>query len=203
MTPILLLDPLTPSPDEARSQLRRELLHPDYHRDDLLGRLLDWVMGLISRALTAASQAPPLSTLVAMLLGLVLVGALLWLLSRARGSRRAAADRAPVLPDRTVSAARWRQLADEAMLQERFGDALVHGFRAFVAGQVEAGLLADSPGATAHEVVRALEQVAPGRHPGLAPAADRFDQVLYGDRPATREQAAAVLALDAHPAGAA
>ena len=66
--------PLTPDGDEARSLLRRELLHPDYHQDNLILRLIDWLSRLLDRGLAAARETPPLTTFAAMLVGLLLVG---------------------------------------------------------------------------------------------------------------------------------
>ena len=67
--------PLTPDGDDARSLLRRELLHPDYHQDNLVLRLLDWLSRLLDRGLAAARETPPLTTFAAMLVGLLLVAA--------------------------------------------------------------------------------------------------------------------------------
>ncbi|WP_295656570.1 DUF4129 domain-containing protein [uncultured Nocardioides sp.] len=196
MTRSLPLAPLDPSPDEARSLLRRELLRPEYNDQDLLGRLLDWLQRTLDRGLDAASRVPALSTFVAMLVLCLLVLALAWLVSRARGS--AAADRAagPVLTDERVSAAELRARAEAALAEGRADDALVDGFRALAVRQVERGRLPEAPGTTAREVARDLGAAVPALAPRAEEAATRFDLVLYGGRPATREQAVSVLALD-------
>ena len=49
---MLLEPPLDPSGDEARSLLRRELLHPEYHQDNLILRLVNWLSRLLDRGLT-------------------------------------------------------------------------------------------------------------------------------------------------------
>ena len=84
---------------------------------------------------------------------------------------------------------RWRRAATRTRV--------VDGFRAIAVRQVERGRLDDAPGATAHEVAERAGRAstrtsATGSHGSAA----LFDPVLYGDRPATREQATAVLALD-------
>lgn len=188
--------PLDPTPDEARSLLQRELLRPEYHDQDLVRRLVTWLERQVSRGLEAASQAPPLTTLVAMVVGLLLVAALVWLASRAR--RSGAVDPTPgaVVPPDTVTAAQWRSRALAALEEGRPEDALVDGFRALAVAQVEGGRLDDLPGATAHEVADALGASYPGQRVRIDEAARLFDLVLYGDRPATREQAADVLGLD-------
>lgn len=203
MTWALPLDPpLDPSPEEGRDLLRRELLDPDYHRDDVLGRMLEWLRRTVIDVLDAASGAPPLSTFAAMAVGLLLVLALLWLVTRTRASPRLGATPGAVLPDESVTAAEWRERAQRAHADGRHSEALVDAFRALAAGQVEQGRLADTPGATAHEVAEALRSAYPEQAAGMSEGARLFDLVLYGDREATGEQAELLLALDTELAGA-
>ena len=56
---MLLEPPLDPSGEEARSLLRRELLHPEYHQDNLVLRLVNWLSRLLDRGLTEARELPP------------------------------------------------------------------------------------------------------------------------------------------------
>ena len=85
--------PLDPSGSEARSKLRRELLHPEYHQQNLFQRVLNWLVRKIGTGLDQASQAPPLSTFMAMLIFVALALALAWLISRARPTARARTTR--------------------------------------------------------------------------------------------------------------
>ncbi|PUA81668.1 DUF4129 domain-containing protein [Nocardioides currus] len=197
----LLDPPLVPTPDEGRDLLRRELVDPAYHRDDLLQRLIDWLVRRVGDVLDAASTAPPLSALAAMAVGFALVVALIWLATRARTApgRRDGAE--ALLPDAAVTAREWRERAERALAEERPSDALVHGFRALAARQVERGRLDATPGTTAHEVAQVLRAAYPTRADAMAEGARLFDLVLYGDRPATLEQARSVLALDDELAG--
>ncbi len=74
---------------------------------------------------------------------------------------------------------------------------MVDAYRALAVRQVERGRLADTPGATAHEVAgRAGAASTRTSGPRVDASAALFDAVLYGDRPASRDQAAGVLALD-------
>jgi hypothetical protein len=188
--------PLDPTPDEARSALRRELLKPEYYDDNLIERLITWLRRQLDKGVEAAVDLPPLQTFAAMLLAVLLVGALVWLVRRARGSARAPRDKQAVLTDEAVTAAELRARAEAALADGRHEDALVDGFRALAARQVERGRLDDTPGATAHEVAGVLARQYPDRGSRVDTAAALFDSVLYGDRPATREQALDVLALD-------
>lgn len=187
---------LDPTPDEARSELRRELLDPRYHDQNLLQQALDWIKRSLGNGLEAARGAPSLSTVVAMVLFLLLVVALGWLLSRARRTARASRGRGEVLTHDDVSAdelaARARRARDEGRLE----DALVEGFRALARRQVERGTLPDDPGATAREVAAALATNHPAAESRVLGAASLFEEVRYGARPVTRAQVDDVLALD-------
>lgn len=196
MIPLPLEPPLDPSPDEARDLLQRELVRPEYHDRSIVEEVLDWVDRFVNGTIDAASDAPPLSTFFAMLAFLLLALGLGWLLTRARGSARVARDRAVLRPGEVVTAAELRRLAEQALADERYADAVVEGFRALAVRQVERGRLDDLPGATAHEVAVALGAAFPDARAAVDGTAALFDAVLYGDRPATREQAVGVLQLD-------
>ena len=188
--------PLTPSPDEARSELRRELLRPEYNEQNIVQRLLTWLERQLGKGLDAAADAPPLSTLASMVILVGLVGLLGWLLSRARRTARSRDDDRAVLTDEVVSADELRARAEAALAEGRHEDAVVDGFRAVATRQVERGRLADAPGATAHEVAVALGREFPHLRSRVESGGALFDAVLYGDRPASAAQAASVLALD-------
>jgi Domain of unknown function (DUF4129) len=194
--------PLDPSPGEARSWLQRELLNPEYHQENLVQRLVTWLERQINRGLAAAEQAPPLSTFAAMLVFLLLLGALVWLLSRTRRAGRGPTASGPVLDDEVVTAAELRARAEAALAGGRPEEAVVDGFRALAVRQVERGRLEDSPGATAHEVAMTLAARYPQHGERVGDKARLFDLVLYGDRPATPDQATGVLSLDDELAGA-
>jgi hypothetical protein len=188
--------PLTPTPDEARSDLRRELLRPEYNEQNLVQRLLTWFERHVGRGLDAAAEAPPLSTLAAMVILVGLVVLLGWLVSRARRTTRRREDDRAVLTNEVISADELRARAEAALAEGRHEDAVIDGFRAVATRQVERGRLADAPGATAHEVALALGNEFPHLRERVDQGGNLFDAVLYGDRPATAAQAESVLALD-------
>jgi hypothetical protein len=193
--------PLDPSPDEARHLLERELVRPEYHRHNLLDRLLDWIDRFVDGAVDAASGSSPLSTFLAMVAFLLLALALGWLLSRARRTARTERAAAVVGADERLAAADLRRRAEAALAAGRHAEAVVEGFRALAVRQVERGWLDDLPGATAHEVAAAVGTAHPDARGRVDRTAVLFDEVRYGDRPATRDQAAEVLALDDTLAG--
>ena len=193
--------PLDPSGDEARSLLRRELVHPEYHERNVFEQVLAWLDRMLNGAIDGAADAPPLSTFAAIVAFLVLGLALAWLISRVRRSPRVAGRPGPVVEDSAVTAAELRAAAERALADGRNAAALVDGFRALTVRQVERGRLDDLPGATAHEVAGALATTYPDQRGRVAGSAALFDAVRYGDRPATHDQAADVLALDDALAG--
>ena len=188
--------PLTPSADEGRSALRRELLDPAYRSQNPVQELLTWLGRLLDRTLSTAQDASMLSTVVALGVLLLLVLALAWAASRARGSARARRTRGAVLDLAALDADTLRRRAVEALEGDRPADALLDAFRALARRQVQRGVLRDDPGATAHEVSEALGHARPGLAGALAEAAGHFDAVLYGGESATPSQARDVLDLD-------
>lgn len=204
--------PLDPSGDDARRQLRRELLRPEYNTDDPLQRLLDWLGRIFDGAQEAARGAPALAWTAAVLVVLLLVTATIALASRAR---RTASERAQARSDvlgTSLTAAELRTRAEQALAAGDAGGALLDAYRAVAVRQVERGRLQEQPQATAREVARSLADAVRGRGADgadsadsadwagldlrLARAADLFDAVLYGDRPASADQARDVLDLD-------
>lgn len=131
-----------------------------------------------------------------MLIFIALVVLIGWLISRARLTARAVEEDRAVLTAEVVSADELRARADAALAAGRNEDAVVDGFRALTVRQIERGRLTDAPGATAHEVVLALVTEFPHLRGRVETGGTLFDAVLYGDRPATAAQAAAVMALD-------
>lgn len=188
--------PLAPSGEEGRSWLRRELLHPEYHQRNLVEEAVAWLQRQVDRGIEAASHAPPLSTFAAMLVLLLVVGGLGWLLSRGRRTARARRGPGPVLDEGAPTADELRARALQALAEGRHEDAVVDAFRALAARQAERGRLEDVPGATAHEVAGVLVAAYPDRRQQVLAAGALFDEVRYGDRRASREQASAVLSLD-------
>ena len=196
LTSLRVDPPLDPSGSEARAKLRRELVRPEYHDENLIQEVLNWLLRKVNSGLQRAQEAPPLSTLAAMVIFVALAAAVVGL---AAGPRRPAPprhDRGAVLTEEVVTADELRARAETAMGAGRYEEAVVEGFRAIAVRQVERGRLTDTPGATAHEVADTLAvEYAPlaGR---VRASASLFDAVLYGDRPASRDQATSVLALD-------
>ena len=195
------LPPLDPSGDEGRRLLRAELLHREYHHN-LWQRLLGWLARLFDRGVGAASGLSAVTVLVTLLIGALLLVGLLMLLSRLRRDRRQRLRPAAVLTHDRLPAAELRRRAEASLAQGRHEEAVVDAFRAIATRQIERGRLDDQPGATAHEVAARLAASYPQESARVGRSADLFDATLYGDRPATHDDASAVLGLDDTLAGA-
>ncbi|WP_436700198.1 DUF4129 domain-containing protein [Nocardioides sp. BYT-33-1] len=204
MIPALLValePPLDPSGDEARGELRRELVRPEYYQDDIVDRLGRWLDRLISSTVDAASGSSGLAAAAAILVVLLLVGAVLFLVSRARRTAAGQPASAPALTGEVITADALRARAEAALAAGDATSALVDAFRAAAVRQVERGRIEDLPQATAHELAGALVAVFPEHRAAVLHGADLFDGVLYGERPASPDQAGELLALDDALAG--
>lgn len=193
--------PLDPSGDEARRLLRRELADPKYYDANILERLQDWLERLIDDTVDGASASGPLSTAIAIVVVLALVAAIALLVSRARRTATAQRPGTAALTDEVITADELRARAEAALASGDASAALVDAFRAVAVRQVERGRIEDVPQATAHELARALAAEFLAHAVAIHHGADLFDQTLYGERVATREQALELLALDDALAG--
>lgn len=207
MTPLAALltgslePPLDPSGDEARRLLRRELADPKYYDADILQRLSDWLDRLVNDTIDGVSASGPLSALLGIVVALALVAAIILIVSRARRTAQAERRPAAALTDEVITAAELRARAEAALTAGDTSAALVDAFRALAVRQVERQRIDDVPQATAHELARALAVEFPAQAGAVHHGADLFDQTLYGERRATREQALELLALDDALAG--
>ncbi len=194
--------PLDPSGDEGRRLLRDELLKGEYHQQHLWQRLVAWLGRLFDGGVRTASGSSGITVFVTMLLVALLVTGLVLVLSRLSRDTRSLARPAALLSDDRPSAADLRRRAETSLAEGRHRQAVVDGFRALATRQIERGRLDDQPGATAHEVAARLAASYPQEGGRVGRSADLFDATMYGDRPASREDAVGVLGLDDTLAGA-
>jgi hypothetical protein len=188
--------PLDPSGDEGRRLLREELLKGEYHQQHLWQRLVAWLGRLFDGSVRTASGSSGITVFVTMLLVALLVTGLVLVLTRLSRDARSRARPAALLSDERPSAADLRRRAEASLAEGAHRQAVVDGFRALATRQIERGRLDDQPGATAHEVAARLAASYPDEGGRVGRSADLFDATLYGERPASREDATGVLALD-------
>ncbi|WP_431875162.1 DUF4129 domain-containing protein [Amycolatopsis sacchari] len=190
--------PVTIDRDAAQRAAEAELSGPEYHVNDpgLVERVLRWLAERLSDLFEAASTAVPGGPLGLLVLLAVLV--LVAVVVRLRVGKVARNVRAPglVFEDRSRTAADHRQAADQAAAAGDFGVAVRERFRALVRGLEERGVLEALSGRTADEAARDAGRWLPGVRDELAVAARLFDDVHYGERPASAEDHARLAALD-------
>lgn len=187
--------PLDPTSPEARQWLEDELRKAMYREQPgLLDRLWSWLVDLLGS--TGSPSLLPSWTIWLVALLAVLVIALV-LARTLRAERRMTGSRREGVLDGPVrTAAEHRAMARDALASGDHDTAVLEGYRALARAAVERTLLDDLPGRTAHEVAVQLGPVFPAEATRLVTAADAFDAVRYGRRPATAEAARVVVALD-------
>ncbi|QWC83792.1 DUF4129 domain-containing protein [Nocardioidaceae bacterium] len=179
---------LLPDPGPARDLLRRELSGSEY-RPTLLEQARDFVFGLIEDAQQAVAEAGAFNLLTLTVAAVALAVVLLWLLSRLRPETRARAVPA-VLGDSTATAAEHRDRARAAYDQGRFDDAVREALRGLARDLEQRPGSSDvRPGSTAREVGAQATRWFPDRAGDIDAAVRSFEDVVYGDRRATPEEA--------------
>lgn len=180
--------------DAAREAAERELAKPIYPKASLRERLEEWLNDLIYRLVYESSVVPGGWFTIAILTLLVLAGLVL----AVRIARRTTDDRrtAGIYPDRTLTAADHRMLADEAASRADWTTAVRERVRAIGRQLEQDGVISPLPGRTAAELAREAGRVLPGHSGEFDRAAMLFDDVSYGGRPGTEANYRLVTGLD-------
>lgn len=197
---LILGVPVDPDAATARRRLREELLDPIYHEQrSLLQRALDWLAEQLD-GLPALGMSGQTGLLV--VLGVVVVVLLVAL--RVAGPVRRSRRRTTALrhADDRRTADQLRRAADAAASAGDWSTAVAERYRAVVRALEERTVLDERPGRTAHEAARTAGRALPAHADALAAAGGRFDDVVYGERPATAQDDDALRALDAALAAA-
>lgn len=173
---------------EARDAAANELRKAIYHRNDpsLVQRAFGWALRQIGRALNAASGVVGAGgwfglTVILVVLA-ILVGLVIWRIgspSRARAIRPSVFGAGPIRGSADHDIAAIAAAADG-----RWVDAVQERFRAIVRNLEERDLIATQPGRTADEAMVSAAAVVPSLSTAFRAAADAFDDVTYGERPA-------------------
>lgn len=193
-----LLAALQPTREQAQDAARRELSRPEYADAEppLLVQALNRVLQELAELLDSASArlSSPLARilLLALLAGLAVV-VLVRLGPLARGDRRPGSL---FEAGRVVRASDHRGAAEAAAAQQRWAEAVRERLRAVVRELEERGVLDARPSRTAAEVARDGGAAVPALAPELQQAARVFDEIWYGNRPATEDGYRTVVAVD-------
>jgi len=187
--------PVLPDAPTARRWAVEELADPAYHRQEsLLLRALRWI-GRQFEGLPALGVDPRVAALVVVGVLALAVLIALWVVGPVRRSRRRGSRSVRAHDDRR-SAAQLRAAADAAAAAGDWSLAVAERFRAVVRDLEERAVLDERPGRTALEVVAEAGTVLPSVAADLRAAADTFDDVVYGQRPAGPPHDALLRAVD-------
>jgi hypothetical protein len=182
----------------ARDAARRELSKRIYRRaqPSWFERVLRAILNRIGRLLNEASSVVP-GGLPGLLLLVVIVVALIVVLRMKLGPVRRRQD---LLTDLSGTAPRSAQdYRDEAAAFAAAGDwreALRARFRAVIRQLEERGVLDQRPGRTAGEIAAEAGAAMPSIAASMRAVADVFNEVWYGDRPASEAAYNRVVAVD-------
>jgi hypothetical protein len=182
--------------DRAREDAREELSRSVYAeaQPGLAERALEWLLARVQEALDTAGSLSP-GGLTGLVGALLLVVALV-LLVRWRTGPLARSAVVHGASRGVLTAADHRALADSAAAEQRWADSVRERMRALVRELELRGVLEPRAGRTASEVAREAGAAVPGLADGLRRAAEVFDEIWYGGRPATREAAEEIRAVD-------
>ena len=185
--------------DQAADEARRELSKGMYNHagNDLISRalnkFLDWVGNLLD---DMAASGPGPSWGLIILIGVIalLVVVVLWRAGVLRTTRSARMGVFGNDPVRTAK--QYRAEAEAAAGSGQYALAVRARFRACGAELAERTILDDRAGRTAREVAQDAATAIPALAEPLRPAAQVFNEVVYGNRPAGPQQYAVVAAAD-------
>jgi len=182
--------------DEARRLAQRELADPIYQDEPpLLQRLLEWVLRQLDELIaTTGSLFSGWGALV-VLLPIALIAALvLWRFGPL--ARTAARGESSLFGATKQTAMQYRRAADAADATRDWTTSVLERFRAIVAGLEERDVLTTKAGRTADEAAREAGRPLPNLADRLIAAAITFDDVRYGERAATSDEAATMRELE-------
>lgn len=190
--------PVTIDRDAAQRAAEAELAKFEYHvgRPGVVDRGLQWLAQRLSDLLDAASTAVPGGPLGLLVLLAVIVLVAVVVRLRVGKLARNVRVRGVVFENSARTAPDYRQVAEQAFAGGHFASAVRERFRAIVRGLEERGVLDAMSGRTADEAARDAGARLPASRAELVAAARLFDDVHYGDRPATAEDYRRLAALD-------
>lgn len=193
--------PVDPDAATARRWAREELLDPVYHEQtSLLRRLLTWISEQLAGLRTPAALDPWAVLAVVGVVAAVVVIAFL-VAGPVRRAGRGVSDRRVLDADDARTAEQIRAAADAAAARADWSLAVLERYRAIVRGLEERAVLDERAARTAHEAALAAAGRLPALGADLIAAGRTFDDVAFGDVPATADDDRALRDLDARVRG--
>ena len=187
-----------PGRDEARELARVELQRREYAaaKPPLLTRIVNYLLEKVNELINQAGQHLPGGTKSLVLLVILLLALITVLVVRLRPTSTSRSPDGGFDMGRLLSAPEHRRLAEEAVAQGRYAEAVRERLRAVVRELEARGVLDSRPGRTAGEVARDAGAVVPRLTGPLQHAALTFDQIWYGQRVADAAAYAELVEVD-------
>ncbi|HKA68387.1 MAG TPA: DUF4129 domain-containing protein [Actinomycetes bacterium] len=183
--------------DDARRDALRELAKPIYQeaKPSLAVRAMRWLLERAFKLFELAGSAPggPFGLL---LLAIVVLVVVLVIRFGVGPFARTAAAESVVFADVARTAANHRAAAEAAAAAGDWATAVRERFRAVIRQLEEDGRLDRRPGRTADEAAAEGGRALPGHAAELRAGARIFDEVVYGEHPASAAQDQRLRGLD-------
>lgn len=169
--------------DDARRELRKAIYRPQQASWPV--RVLQWIFTRLQKALDTASSVVPGGLPGLLLLVVVVIGLVILLRMRLGPLRRSdlLTDQRGTPPQ---SAADYRAEAAAFAAAGDWREALRARFRALIRELEQRGVLDQRAGRTAGEISNEASAAMPAIATSMRHAAEVFNEVWYGDRPATQ-----------------
>ncbi|HET9874487.1 MAG TPA: DUF4129 domain-containing protein [Mycobacterium sp.] len=183
--------------DAAHEAAQRELAKPIYPRQSPRQQFVDFVETLLRQLLNKGAAIPGGWFTISVLL-IVLAAAAVTAIRIARRTLRTNRGDHPLFGQTELSAAKHRSAAEHYAACGDWAAAIRHRLRAVARELEQTGVLNPSPGRTANELAREAAVTLPGLADELSRAAEAFNDVSYGELPATAAGYRIVAELDDH-----
>ncbi|MEB3034854.1 DUF4129 domain-containing protein [[Mycobacterium] nativiensis] len=181
--------------DTAREAAERELSKPIYPRPSPKQQFIDFIETLVRRLVLKGAELPGGWFTISLLLILLVAAGLVAIHVGRRTLRDRRRDR-PLFGAAQLSAAEHRATAQRCAAAGDWAQAIRHRLRAVARELEETGVVHPAPGRTATELARDAGAVLPGLAGELFRAAETFNDVNYGELPATEGGYRIVAELD-------
>ncbi len=184
--------------DAAHEAAQRELGKPIYPKPSLTDQLWAWLEDLLYRVFSAGSSVPGGWITVGLLSLLVVIAAVVAIRVAMRAMRTRRGGDVALFDGHQLGSAEHRALAQQCAAQGDWAAAIRHRLRAVARKLEETGVLDPVPGRTATELARDAAAAVGSLRDELSRAAEIFNDVAYGARPATEAGYRVIAGLDDH-----
>lgn len=181
--------------DTAREAAERELSKPIYPRPSPKQQFLDFIETLIRRLVLKGAELPGGWFTISLLLILLVVAALVAVHIGRRTLRDSHRGR-PLFGRTQLSAAEHRATAQRCAASGDWAEAIRHRLRAVARELEETGVLHPASSRTATELAHDAGAALPDLAGELIAAAETFNDVNYGELPATADGYRVIAGLD-------